>query len=371
MSHNLNRGQRFDTGQYHCAPTPSTPSSTSCHGRSSTIAGVKGLWHRGEEPQEIIGSDFTSSTSSSSAYEDTSNAREFEESKPNSFGIGTYIQEKALAARELYLRQNNLPLEVPKLNPHASTFVPQHVRPLTVPHSNALSMQPPQWSLVFARGARGSPEMQDVVANELINTFPWNLYEVPQLAQHFCWMGALGTLHLAPFASSVNRALSGRAGELAHDFRKHLQLYCHDTFMAFWDMAYPSAITFQTTDASYVMSAIYLTSFMGDLFKCGLLLAGPTMGCLRVLLRNTVSLEHLEAIRTFLIQAGKGLWFTNPLECAGERWSVELGRSAIPAFRNDFWSQTMKMTETSGILRTPKDGEIREINYEIMGILDV
>lgn len=95
------------------------------------------------------------------------------------------------------------------------------------------------------------------------------------------------------------------------------------------------------------------------------------MGCLRVLLRNTVSLEHLEAIRSLLMQAGKELWFTNSLGCVGERRPVELGRLAISEFRNDFRSQTMKMTQISGILRTPRHGEIREMVCEIMGSLDV
>ncbi|KAF9488933.1 hypothetical protein BDN71DRAFT_398254 [Pleurotus eryngii] len=375
MSRNLNCGPRFNSSQYQHAPTtptlPPTMSHDHSHISASAIAAVKGLWPR-DDAQEIIGSDFTSSASSSSAYDNKpehNDRHEFETSKPSSYGTGTFIQEKALGAWKSY--QKNLLVDIPKLNPHASAFVPQLSQPLMVSPSTAPATQLPQWSSTFVRGAHGSREVQSAVANELLDTFPWSLYEISQVAQHFSWMAAVGNPHLAAFAVSVNRALGHRVGELAHGFRKHLELCCHDTFMAFWDMAYTNAITFQTTDASYVSSAIHLTAFIGDLFRMGLLRAEPTMDCLRVLLRNTVSLEHLEAMRSLLMKAGKCLWFTNPLGCAGERRSVELGRLAILQFRNEFRSQTMKMTETSGVLRTPRDGEIREMLYEIVGSLDV
>lgn len=227
MSRNLNRGQRFDSGQHHHAPH---------NDHSLAIAAVKGLWPQ-DEAQEIVGSDFTSSASSSSACEtrpESNNDRhEFEVSKPRSFGTSTYTQERALAAWEAY--QKTLAVGVSRLNPHASAFVPT-----VVPHSAAPPTQHPQWSPTFIRGAQSSHDVHGALAHELINTFPWNLSEISQLAQHFSLMGMLGGPDLASFAASVKRALFSRVGGLAQAFEEHLQLCCHDAFMTFWDMASPS-----------------------------------------------------------------------------------------------------------------------------------
>ncbi|KAF4589934.1 hypothetical protein EYR38_009229 [Pleurotus pulmonarius] len=304
-----------------------------------------------DDAQEINGSDFTSSASSSSAFE--TDRHEFEVRKPRSFGTGTYNQERALAARESWHPEKKVAVDVPELNPHAPAFVPQSVQPTPPQH--------PHWLPIFLSGSQGSLEVRSAAARELIKNFPWNLDGILQLAQHFCYMGTLGCPNLDLFAASVNRSLYSRAEELAHAFREYLRLCCQDRFMGFWDMACPNAITFQTTDALYVRSAMHLTSFIGDLFKRGLLLAGTTMGCMRVLLRNTVSCEHLEALRNFVLQAGKGLWFTSPSECISGRRSVELGRLVILEFKNDVLSQVKKMNEMSGILRTPRDGKIREL----------
>ncbi|KAL4255815.1 hypothetical protein AB1N83_011434 [Pleurotus pulmonarius] len=321
-----NCGPRFNSSQHRPAPT-------TYRDPSASIATVKWLWPQ-DDAQEINGSDFTSSASSSSAFE--TDRHEFEVRKPRSFGTGTYNQERALAARESWHPEKKVAVDVPELNPHAPAFVPQSVQPTPPQH--------PHWLPIFLSGSQGSLEVRSAAA-----------------PQHFCYMGTLGCPNLDLFAASVNRSLYSRAEELAHAFREYLRLCCQDRFMGFWDMACPNAITFQTTDALYVRSAMHLTSFIGDLFKRGLLLAGTTMGCMRVLLRNTVSCEHLEALRNFVLQAGKGLWFTSPSECISGRRSVELGRLVILEFKNDVLSQVKKMNEMSGILRTPRDGKIREL----------
>lgn len=58
----------------------------------------------------------------------------------------------------------------------------------------------------------------------------------------------------------------------------------------------------------YVVSALSVCSFIGDLFRYDFITRPDTVGCVRVLLYNLTTVEHITAIRNIIQHAGVPLW---------------------------------------------------------------
>ena len=59
---------------------------------------------------------------------------------------------------------------------------------------------------------------------------------------------------------------------------------------------------------AYVSSALALSKFIGELYNYGFLPRTQTIGCVRVLLKNVKSIEHVQAIHAIISHAGIRLW---------------------------------------------------------------
>lgn len=72
------------------------------------------------------------------------------------------------------------------------------------------------------------------------------------------------------------------------------------------------AITIQKNPTAqygaYVSSALGLSKFIGELYNHGFLARTQTIGCVRVLLKNVKSIEHVQAIHAVISHAGIRLW---------------------------------------------------------------
>ena len=72
------------------------------------------------------------------------------------------------------------------------------------------------------------------------------------------------------------------------------------------------AITIQKNPTAqyvaYVSSALALSKFIGELYNHGFLPRTQTIGCVRVLLKNVKSIEHVQAIHAIISHAGIRLW---------------------------------------------------------------
>ena len=58
----------------------------------------------------------------------------------------------------------------------------------------------------------------------------------------------------------------------------------------------------------YVVSALSVCSFIGDLFRYDFITRPDTVGCIRVLMHNLTTVEHITAIRNIIKHAGVPLW---------------------------------------------------------------
>ena len=58
----------------------------------------------------------------------------------------------------------------------------------------------------------------------------------------------------------------------------------------------------------FVVSALSVCSFIGDLFRYDFITRADTVGCIRVLMYNLTTVEHITAIRNIIQHAGVRLW---------------------------------------------------------------
>jgi hypothetical protein len=58
----------------------------------------------------------------------------------------------------------------------------------------------------------------------------------------------------------------------------------------------------------FVVSALSVCSFIGDLFRYDFITRPNTVGCIRVLMYNLTTMEHITAIRNIIQHAGVHLW---------------------------------------------------------------
>lgn len=149
----------------------------------------------------------------------------------------------------------------------------------------------------------------------------WDEESVSELARFFVYRaaqraGCMGEVDsLAAFAERVYRTFEGMPwGGLHTFFARSLGESLLRTFVACWhvDADNKGAITIQKTPTAqygaYVSSALALSKFIGELYTHGFLRRTQTIGCVRVLLKNVKSIEHVQAIHAIISYAGIRLW---------------------------------------------------------------
>lgn len=149
----------------------------------------------------------------------------------------------------------------------------------------------------------------------------WDEESVSELARFFVYRaaqraGCMGEVDsLAAFAERVYRTFEGMPwGGLHTFFARSLGESLLRTFVACWhvDADNKGAITIQKYPTAqygaYVSSALALSKFIGELYNHGFLPRTQTIGCVRVLLKNVKSIEHVQAIHAIISYAGIRLW---------------------------------------------------------------
>jgi len=102
---------------------------------------------------------------------------------------------------------------------------------------------------------------------------------------------------------------------------------------------------------TYVVSALCLCSFIGDLYHENFLRRSDTIGCVRIILHNLALVEHLTAINAILRRAGTRLWHE-----AGENLDRE-----VEEFRKEMVKAAKKVQDHRFVLtnRAPMRGTVK------------
>jgi len=100
------------------------------------------------------------------------------------------------------------------------------------------------------------------------------------------------------------------------NFRRCLWDVVRETFVSSWHFEEQKtsrqAVTYIKDPSpgymEYVVSALSVCSFIGDLFRYDFITRPDTVGCIRVLMHNLTTVEHITAIRNIIKHAGVPLW---------------------------------------------------------------
>ncbi|KAF9468711.1 hypothetical protein BDZ94DRAFT_692781 [Collybia nuda] len=264
------------------------------------------------------------------------------------------------------------------LNPNAKEFVPnlmilrepvpgprsrQLLRPVQGP---ALKVRIPRWMRTFGRAvvttvpAEREPLAQVIVAGEV-----WESDTMADLAQTFAWRGAenipMENTCLAALAATIYQKFHCMKSEdTAETFLWHLKEAVIGTYLSVWDAtANPEAIAYNCDlSRENVNAGIALGGFIGDLFVQKLLTPLNISACLDTVLKNVVSIEHVEAVRALVTHAGLDYWLYS-----GE------GLQGITRFRSLLLTLTKPLKREMAIIaerRPLRDGEIGDITGDIM-----
>ena len=95
----------------------------------------------------------------------------------------------------------------------------------------------------------------------------------------------------------------------------------------------------------YVVSALSVCSFIGDLFRYDFITRPDTVGCIRVLMYNLTTVEHITAIHNILKHAGVHLW----------RQALNLD-AEVCEFRKVLLEKSQPLKDYRTVLLQPIDG---------------
>lgn len=127
--------------------------------------------------------------------------------------------------------------------------------------------------------------------------------------------------------------------------------------------ANPEAIAYNCEHSrEYINAGISLGRFIGDLFAQELLTPLNVTACLNTVLKNVVSIEHLEAVRALVTHAGSDYWLHN-----GE------GTEGINRFHAVLLTVANPLKREMAILaerRPLRDGEIGDIVSDVLVYCD-
>lgn len=108
----------------------------------------------------------------------------------------------------------------------------------------------------------------------------------------------------------------------------------------------------------YVVSALSVCSFIGDLFRYSFITRPDTVGCIRVLMYNLTTVEHITAIRNIIQHAGVPLW------CEAQNLDAEIAQ-----FRKVLLEKSQPLKDYRTVLLRPIDGNagVRSRVNDILG----
>ncbi|KAJ3515788.1 hypothetical protein NLJ89_g1543 [Agrocybe chaxingu] len=114
----------------------------------------------------------------------------------------------------------------------------------------------------------------------------------------------------AEVAQELYKQLNEKLGEdYGKTFVWHLRECLLGKFLRAWDTTNPHAITFQSgLPSSYVYASLSLCKAIGAVFQRGILWREHVDLCLRTLLKDLVSVEHVEALALIVLGCGKTFW---------------------------------------------------------------
>ncbi|CAA7265505.1 unnamed protein product [Cyclocybe aegerita] len=114
----------------------------------------------------------------------------------------------------------------------------------------------------------------------------------------------------AEVAQELHKQLNEKLGEdYGKTFVWHLRETLLGKFLRAWDTTNPSAITFQSNlPSGYVHASLSLCKAIGAVFQRGILWREHVDLCLRALLKDLVSVEHVEALALIVLGCGKTFW---------------------------------------------------------------
>ncbi|KAF8812043.1 hypothetical protein BYT27DRAFT_7088129, partial [Phlegmacium glaucopus] len=146
----------------------------------------------------------------------------------------------------------------------------------------------------------------------------WDEDELMHLSCAFVWRaskcGQRPTDLLAAFASEVHRIfhIAPPWTETSENFERCLWDIVRETFLSNWHFKTShQAITYVKDPSpgykAYVVSALSVCCFIGDLFRYKFISRPDTVGCIRVIIHCLTTLEHVDAIYNIIKHAGVAL----------------------------------------------------------------
>ncbi|KDQ62072.1 hypothetical protein JAAARDRAFT_65895 [Jaapia argillacea MUCL 33604] len=265
------------------------------------------------------------------------------------------VQEKAELARLAWIqnsRSESLPATTPKprrLNSDALPFVPitraESIPPPDIPlppppPPPALPLLDPlsaqtAWYPAFSAGCEtDDPREQELQATLLIDGRLWNPETLGYLAQQFCCKGVEAKTQepspVAQFAKVVFVRLKNSCGEWCGTiFLDDLTETVLGTFSHWWSSDSPLGIAFERpVELSHVRSAVCLAAFIGDLHNLRVVTSQQAHQCLRLLLTELTTLEHIHAIHELITHATDKLWKSKDGKAALSPFIHEFGLRA-------------------------------------------
>lgn len=111
----------------------------------------------------------------------------------------------------------------------------------------------------------------------------------------------------------------------------------------------------------YVVSALSVCSFIGDLFRYDFITRPNTVGCIRILMYNLTTVEHITAIHNIVQHAGVPLW----------REAQNLDEE-IREFRKVLLEKSQPLKDYRTVLLQPIDGYagVRSRVNDILGLVE-
>jgi hypothetical protein len=218
----------------------------------------------------------------------------------------------------------------------------------------------------------------------------WDEDELMHLSRAFVWSASgrgdseRSTNLLAAFASEVHHMFHIAPWTRTDEtFRRCLWDVVRETFVSSWHFevsclfhflarsdfssfkgqkASRQAVTYTKNPSpgymEYVVSALSVCCFIGDLFRYNFISRPDTVGCIRVLMYNLTTVEHITAIRNIIQHAGVLLW-REAQNLDAEVWE----------FRKVLLEKSKPLKDYRTVLSQPMDGNagVRSRVNDILG----
>ncbi|TFK24412.1 hypothetical protein FA15DRAFT_418612 [Coprinopsis marcescibilis] len=178
-------------------------------------------------------------------------------------------------------------------------------------------VEKPQWYKHFHTGVRCTqPDTYASRVKRLVHAGSWDTTaEINELVYAFVGRASMyfvdDNCTLGIFASEVLHQFKCQFPDIYDQVLERFSRILVGTFIACWDQACPWSIARKSDMVeinSYVPASVNLSKFLGECIGCGIVDVAEARACLRVLISQMTSIEHLEAIYHIISRAGEFLW---------------------------------------------------------------